>query len=173
MNTKQYVYAIRIMSLITVVALGVSVWALLFREETAVIAPDYAPRVEESAAEPIPNEGLGMLDKPENGSAVSITYSDQVMVDLSEETAKLLFANPRRSHQDMLLQLVIHDVVILQSGRILPGNQVTNLQLLPKVAKRLSAGGYDGVFVISYYDPASGEKALVNTEIPVSVTITP
>ena len=33
-------------------------------------------------------------------------------------------------------------------------------------------GGYDGKFVVLYYDRASGERAMINTEIPVSVTVT-
>lgn len=38
--------------------------------------------------------------------------------------------------------------------------------------KRLSAGGYDGKFVVLYYGRTSGELAMVNTEIPVTVTVT-
>ena len=72
----------------------------------------------------------------------------------------------------MVLQLVIDDVVILQSGLLTPGNQVTTLSLLDGAEKRLADGGYDGKFVVLYYDRASGERAMINTEIPVSVTVT-
>ena len=72
----------------------------------------------------------------------------------------------------MVLQLVIDDVVIIQSGRLEPGNRVTTLNLLDGAEKRLAAGGYNGKFVVLYYDRASGEKAMVNTDIPVTVTVT-
>lgn len=35
----------------------------------------------------------------------------------------------------------------------------------------LSAGGYEGKFAVLYYDPDTGEKAVVNTEIPVTITV--
>jgi hypothetical protein len=35
----------------------------------------------------------------------------------------------------------------------------------------LSPGGYKGSFSVFYYDPSSGEKAMVNTEIPILVTV--
>ena len=88
-----------------------------------------------------------------------------------DRTAKHLFANPGRSNQDMVLQLMIQNRVILQSGRILPGNQVEKLDVPPEAAAMLMAGGYEGVFLIHFYDRSSGEKAIVTTEIPVSVIV--
>ena len=46
------------------------------------------------------------------------------------------------------------------------------LNLLDGAEKKLAAGGYDGKIVVLYYDRTSGEKAMVNTEIPVTVTVT-
>ena len=60
----------------------------------------------------------------------------------------------------------------MQSGRLRPGNQVTSLDLLDGAANQLAAGGYDGKFVVLYYDQQSGEKAMIHTEIPVTVTVT-
>ena len=71
----------------------------------------------------------------------------------------------------MVLQLVIDDVVVLQSGRLEPGNKVSTLNLLDGAEKRLTAGGYDGKFVVLYYDRTSREKAMINTEIPITVTV--
>ena len=83
-----------------------------------------------------------------------------------------MFANPTKSNQDMVLQLTIEDFVVLQSGRLEPGNRVTSLSLSDSAEKRLTAGGYNGKFVVLYYDRTSGEKAMINTEIPVTVTVT-
>ena len=60
----------------------------------------------------------------------------------------------------------------VQSGRIEPGNQVTELDLTEDGAALLQPGGYEGHFLVSYYDRLSGEKALVSTEIPITVTVT-
>lgn len=85
------------MLLITVAAVGVSIWAIWFRDSAPVLAPDYAPRQLEENAEPLGDDG------------------DE---------------------------------------------------------KRLTAGGYNGKFIVLYYDRTSGEKAMINTEIPVTVTVT-
>lgn len=162
---------IPILAVITVIALGVTVWALFFRESGPVLAPDYAPQEEEQHAETIPNDDGEKMEQPDGGGSVSLSYSREVTIALGEETAKLYFANPGKSNQDIVLQLVVQDQVILQSGTLKPGNQVTSLELLNGAAKMLSEGGYEGKFVVLYYHPETGEKAVVNTEIPVSITV--
>ena len=162
---------IPILAVITVIALGVTVWALFFRESGPVLAPDYAPQGEEQHAETIPNDDGEKMEQPDGGGSVSLSYSREVTIALGEETAKLYFANPGKSNQDIVLQLVVQDQVILQSGTLKPGNQVTSLELLNGAAKMLSEGGYEGEFVVLYYHPETGEKAVVNTEIPVSITV--
>lgn len=157
--------------LITVCAVCVTVWALFFRASEPVLAPDQAPAAEVHA-QPIPGDtGKPAEAEPGSGS-VSLTYSNLVSIRLTDKTAKLLFANPGRSNQDMVIQLIIQDQVILQSGKIAPGNQVAELDLSSEAAAMLMPGGYDAVFLLHFYDPASGEKAIVTTEIPVSVTVT-
>ncbi len=163
---------ILLLLLITITAVGVSIWAIWFRDSAPVLAPDYAPQQLEENAEPIGDDGDEKLSQPEGGGAVGLTYAKEISISLSDKSATLLFANPTKSNQDMVLQLVIDDVVILQSGRLEPGNRVTTLNLLDGAEKRLDAGGYNGKFVVLYYDCASGEKAMVNTEIPVTVTVT-
>lgn len=163
---------ILLLLLITIAAVGLSVWAIWFRDSAPVLAPDYAPRQIEENAEPIGDDGDEKLSQPDGGGAVGLTYAKEVGISLSDKSATLLFANPTKSNQDMVLQLVIDDVVILQSGRLEPGNRVSTLSLLDGAEKRLTAGGYDGKFVVLYYDRTSGEKAMINTEIPVTVTVT-
>lgn len=162
-----------VLSVITVAAIGVSIWALFLRDNgTPVLTPDYAPKDTEQNAEPIKDDDGEKLEAQEGGGAVSLTYSKEVGIDLSDKKATLLFANPAKSTQDIVLQLVIQDTVVIQSGRLTPGNQVTTLDLLKDAEKQLAAGGYDGKFVVLYYNQQSGEKAMLNTEIPVTVTVT-
>ena len=162
---------IPILLIITVIAICVTVWALFFRDSGPALAPDYAPQEEEQNAETIPNDTGEKMENPEGGGSVSLTYSREVSIDLSDETATLLFANPGKSNQDMVLQIVIQDTVIVQSGTLKPGNQVTALDLLDGAAKKLSAGTYEGNFNVLYYNPENGEKAIVNTEIPITITV--
>ena len=162
---------IYILLLITVTAVAVSVWALFFRTPDIRLAPDYAPVETERYAWPIPDDhDRGNRAQPGSGS-VSLTYSNEAVLNLSSGTVELLFANPGRSNQDVVLQILIRDTVILESGRITPGNQVTALVLPDGAARMLSPGGYEGSFCVFYYDPVSGEKAIVNTQIPISVAV--
>lgn len=170
-NKKKWLLLLLLL-LITIAAMSLSVWAVWFRDSTIVLAPDYAPQQIEENAEPIGDDGDEKLSQPEGGGAVGLTYAKEVDISLSDKSATLQFANPTKSNQDMVLQLEIDDVVILQSGRLEPGNMVSTLNLLDGAEKRLAAGGYNGKFVVLYYDRTSREKAMINTEIPVTVTVT-
>lgn len=156
--------------LILAAAMGVTIWALFFRAAPA-LAPDYAPRQEEPYAEDIGDDGDQKLTQAEGGGAVSLTYTVQVNINLTEEQATLYFANPSKSNQDMVLQIVVQDVVIAQSGKLSPGKKIEKLDLLEGAAGRLSPGGYNGEFVVLYYQPDTHEKTIVNTEIPVNITV--
>lgn len=135
------------------------------------LAPDYAPVNEEKYAEDIGDDGDKKLDQAEGGGAVSLTYSTDVDISLDKKLATLFFANPSKSNQDMVLQIVVHDVVVAQSGTISPGKQIGKMDLLSSGARKLQAGGYDGKFVVLYYQPDTHEKTIVNTDIPVKITI--
>ena len=156
--------------LLLLLTIGVTFWALFCRDTTPVLAPDYAPQDSEENAEKIEDDSDSeKLEQPEGGGAVSLTYSKEVTIDLSENKAKLLFGNPSKSNQDMLIQIVIQDTVILQSGILSPGYRVTRLDLFDNV--KLSEGKYNGKFVIYYYQKDTGEKAMLNTEIPLTITV--
>ncbi len=172
MNDKIRNRLILLLLLITLAAVGVTIWALFFRAPAQVLSPDYAPQQEEQHAETIPDDTGEKLESPQGGGSVSLTYSREVSIDLSDKQAALLFANPGKSNQDMVLQLVIQDTLIVQSGTLKPGNQITTLDLISGVEKQLTPGTYEGQFQVSYYNPDSGEKAIVNTQIPVTVTVT-
>lgn len=147
-----------------------AIWSQSRNSET-ILTPNRAPQAEDNA-ESIGDDGDEKLPQSEGGGAVSITYAKEVSISLSDKSATLMFANPTKSNQDMVLQLVINDITILQSGKLEPGSMVSTLSLPDDAEKRLTAGGYDGKFLVLFYDRESGEQAMVNTEIPVSVTVT-
>lgn len=171
-NSKPLILIVVLMAVVTVAAICVTVWALFFRGPSIILTPDYAPRDEENHAVPIPDDTGGeTMEADEGGGAVSITYGSNVSVILSNKTVALLFANPGKSTQDMVVQVVIQDTVIVQSGRLTPGHRVTTLDLLDGADKMLSPGGYEGKLVVLYYDRESGEKAMINTEIPITISV--
>ena len=172
---KKMIIIMVVLALITVACVTALVMVLVNRsnEPTPELTPDYAPREEEPNAEKIPNDSGDKLQSPEGGGAASIIYSTSVTVDLSDNKAELLFGNPQKSNQDIVLQIVVKGQVIVQSGRLVPGNRVKSLGLLAD-APVLGAGIYSNEnckFVVLYYDRESGEKSILNTEIPVTVTV--
>ena len=166
---------IAILALITVAALCVTMWALFLREpddnNKVILNPDYAPQNKEENAETIPDDTGDKMENPEGGGAVSLTYSNEVTIDISDKAAALYFANPGKSNQDMVIQIAIQDTIILQSGTLSPGNQVKILNLLEGAEDMLQPGGYEGKFIVLYYDLTSGEKSMVNTEIPITINV--
>lgn len=171
LGKKENIFLI-IIALITVAAIAVTVWALFFRKpDDSGLTPDYAPPETESNAESMPGNDKDKLESPDGGGAVSISYTKNVLIDISEEKAVLNFGNPGESTQDMLVQIVIQDTILVQSGRLTPGHKVSQLNLLEGVAKKLQAGGYEGKIVVLFYDQESGEKAMLNAEIPVTINV--
>ena len=95
---------------IALVAVGVAVWALFFRDPSPAPAPDIAPPVEDNAL-PTGEDDGDKLPQAQGGGAVNITYSDQVAVCLETRTVSLRFANPARSNQSMVVRLVLGELV--------------------------------------------------------------
>ena len=62
------------------------------------------------------------------------------------------------------------EYLLAQSGILKPGYQVTNLTA-DKNAPQLSAGGYEGKLKLLFYDPETGERAIVDTDIPCTVSV--
>ena len=157
---------IPVLLLITLIAIGVTIWALCFRDTAPVLAPDYAPVEEESNAQPIEDDSDEKLEAEEGGGAVSLTYSNEVTIDLSDKAASLVFANPGKSLQDMVVQIVIDETVIVQSGTLKPGNQVTTLNLLDGAEKQLQPGGYDGNLSCSTMTPTPAKRPWSTPRFP-------
>ncbi len=156
-----------------VICLGVTIWALFFRQSGEVLIPDYAPRETEQNARPLEGDDGTKLDAPQGGGAISIEYENRVTIDLSDGKAYLSYANPGKSTQNIVLRIEIQDTAVVQSGTIRPGNQVSELELLDGAAKKLQEGVYDAVFRILSYDPVTGEKAMVDTLAEITVTVKP
>ena len=106
------------------------------------------------------------------GGTVSLTYSDAASIDLTAGQVTLLFANPEKSGWDASVCLMIGEVEAARSELLTPGEQVTQLALLDGAEKDLTAGSCSGMLKVSFYHPQSGAKAMLDAEIPVTVTVT-
>ena len=148
---------ITVLLVVTFVALAVTIWALFFRNTGPALAPDYAPQKEEEYAEPVTGDSEEKMEVSKGGGAVSMVYQKEVHISLSDNKANLMFQNPSKSVNDIVLQLVI----------------ISEQLDLIKDAAKLSVGDYTGRYNVLYYDPDSGEKAVLNGNIEgIKITVT-
>lgn len=165
-----------VLSVLLAVCIGVTVWAVFFREPvpSTKFNPDYPPQETDPNQTPIQGGNTqDTLPVPVGGGAVNLTYGTTVTIDLSDENATFYFANPAKSNLDMVMTLVIDGHEILISKRITPGHMLSSLKLEGGVAKKLQAGTYNAKYVVYLYDRQTGEKAIVNAEGAVTVNVIP
>lgn len=175
---KKRRFLIIILIVITAIAVAVMIWAVWFRDAAPTASLDYAPQQVDENAELIGDDDSEKMTASEGGGAVSMTYERSVAISLSDQTARVMFQNPSKSVNDMVLQLMVvstdgTETVIAQSGTLQPGYKLEKMDLIKGVAE-LSEGTYNGKFNVLYYDPDTGEKAIVNGNIEdIVITVTP
>ena len=158
---------------VAVIAVVVTVCLVVFKEDE-VLAPDYAPPAIEENAEKIEGDNEEKMEVSGDGSgAIGISYKKTATIDLSDEKIAVYYSNPNRSHNSVLLQIVVKGEVVAQSGTIKPGYRVSTLDLLDGAAARLQAGTYeqDTQIVVYTYDPVTDERTMMKYNLPIIVTV--
>ena len=143
------------------------------QQQGGPLTPDYPLPPVESGAESIEGDtDTGKLESPQGGGSVGLTYMKEVGINLTSGDITLMFGNPSRSNKDMVVSISIQGHIIARSGRLTPGNKVTHLELNEEGREILTQPGvYEGKFTIDNFDPISGEKELVNVDIPINITV--
>ena len=173
---------ILLLLILLLAALRFTLWYIRFTDvKTPPSAPEHVSDKIEDPTEDLSDSIKDTEDLTEDSSnveiflqqqgddAVILTYSKEVIIDLSEKTVQMFFANPEKYNKNMMLQIVIQDSVISQSGLITPGQQVIKLDLSKDIG--LWRGLYEGKVVVDFYQPDSGEKEKVNAEFLVTITV--
>lgn len=161
---------IAILSILIVLCLAVTIWALFFRGSDP-ITPDYPPQGTEENQKPIEGDDGEKIDSPEGGGAINVTYGTNAIVSLSEKKVTLYYANPNASNQNVAILIMIGDMVVAKSDLITPGNEVTELTLEDYAVSKLQAGGYNAELLVRAYND-DGEKAMVDTKGELLLTVT-
>lgn len=137
--------------------------------QNTVILNFRVPDVEPGAVK-IPNMGqTAAPSTPEDNVGGSITYSDQVTVDLAARTVSFMLQNPRNSNADMVIHVFLDDREIAISGLLKTGYEVTNLWLNDSAG--IEPGEYSGCFVVDHFDPDTGEKYILDLNIDTTVIV--
>jgi len=171
-SKKQLIIIASVLALVLILAIGITVWALFFRDSsTPPITPDYPPQGTEQNQKPLEGDEGEKIESPSGGGAINVTYGTNVTVDLSDNKVTLLYANPQASNQNVAILIMIDELVIAKSEQITPGYGVDTLILEEYAKERLAVGGYNGELVIRAYDPETGEKAMVDTKGEITITV--
>ena len=122
--------------------------------------------------------GGGTVESEADGGFVRMHYTKRANVDLSDKNISMFFANPKKSNRSVVLELYVTvdnvDYLVAESGRVDSGYGLRKMTfnesvaLVPTTAQKV----YLGKYVVRFYDPDSGERAVVTTEIDeVIVTV--
>ena len=155
-----------VLAVLCALALGIAVGALLLPKDEH-LPPDRAPEQDPNA---VPYEEDTSIPGGEGGS-VTLRYQATAEIDRESGTVSLAFVDPASSDQGLVIQLLIQGEVLAESGLLPPGTAVYTLALLPGAAERLEPGGYDGSFLVSYYDTENGQRSALQTEAEIRVTV--
>lgn len=161
-----------LLALITVLSVCAAIWAVFYRDrnDTSLSSADsgFEPvQVDSNVIEIGGNEEK--LSQPEGGGAVNITFSDAVSISLSSKEMQLMVQNPNKSNQNMTAAILIDGKVIAKSGLIKPGFMLEKLENAD--TDKLSAGTYEGIMAVNFYDPETNEKSVMESEFDVIITV--
>ena len=139
-----------------------------------VLEPDYPQMTEDPNADTIPDDDSEKPVVSNGGGSVTISFMDNVTYSLSTGELSLYYQNPNASTHNVVVQVILEngedEYLLAQSGILTPGHQVTALQA-DAGAPQLSVGGYNGKLKLLFYDPETGERAIVDTDIPCTVSV--
>ena len=139
-----------------------------------VLEPDYPQMTEDPNADTIPDDDSEKPVVSNGGGSVTISFMDNVTYSLSTGELSLYYQNPNASTHTVVVQVILEsgedEYLLAQSGILTPGHQVTALQA-DAGAPQLSVGGYNGKLKLLFYDPETGERAIVDTDIPCTVSV--
>lgn len=162
---------------IAVIVLLVAIILLAIRVggQPIVLTPDYQIAETEPNAFPSHTDEE-KLEVSQGGGAVAMIYSDQVIYNMATEQVSLSYTNPSSSTASIIIQVIIlapdgSEYLLAQSGAMNPGYAVNVLDSDLDSNIQLSQGVYNGIMRLLFYNPDTGERAIVNTEIDVDITV--
>ena len=145
-------------------------------EGPVVIVPDHPMPDQDTNAKPNEGDDSQKAEAEEGGGSLSMIYSLDAALDLNTGEIRMYFMNPNASTHDVSIILYVvsgeTEVPIAQSGRVSAGYSLSSMTM-EEGSARLFEGMYKGYYLLSLFDPETGERALVQPEITgVKLTVT-
>lgn len=155
------------------IGLGVALFFLLQPKDNLI---NVMPPVDSSQVRD-ENDHEEQIRPVEEGSYVSMEYKLKATLTLSTGDISIYFKNPGRANNNVSVALYVvsgeEEYKIAESGVIEPGFKLNHLTYEPNNVV-LSEGVYTCKYLVSYYNPKTGERAPVDSEIiNVKLTVEP
>jgi hypothetical protein len=147
------------------IAGGILLGNMLTRQPAPVENPTKAP---DPYIEPMTEESEPRATSEAGGGSVSMIYTLEASIQQGSDTATIYFKNPSASNHDVAIDFYIlsggERVLLGSTGLVPPGNGISQVKIdTSEIA--LAPGKYVGLYKVGYYNPETGEKALVGSEI--------
>lgn len=142
----------------------------------SVITPDHPLPPVDDNSQKLEDDDSQKAETPDGGGSLSMIYTLEATLDLSEKTIGIYIKNPNASSHNVTVDFYIVsggvEYLVAQSGLLEAGYGLTQMTLLEN-APTLSEGLYTGLYRLHCFDPVSGEQAMVVPSIAgVNVTVT-
>ena len=132
-----------------------------------VIDPDHPLPEIDPDIETLPDDG-DKVQSESGGGFVSMVFSYDVTVSLSEEKATITYQNPNKSNHAVVLELYLvsdgAEYFLGRTGLIPAGGAIYQMDVSERDAS-IRAGIYTGLYRTYYYDPLTGERAAISSDI--------
>lgn len=166
----RFAFLIWFFGLLLGVALAVLLLIAALRDkDPTIIDPDHPLPTEDPNAQTVPDEEHeNKAESEDGGGSVSMIYTLSVDLSLTTGEADIYFRNPGVSNHDIALVLYVvsgeEEYPVAQSGLVKAGSELKTMTVIED-AVQLSPGTYSGKYKVLYYDPLTGERAMVEPEI--------
>lgn len=162
-------FLLLLFALLAGLAAGIAVLVHLLAGPTAPVIDPYHPLpAPDPNVEPIEKDNSSKADPGNGGGSVSMIYTLTAGLSLSDNSISMYFKNPNASNHDVVLELYLVDgeteIKLAQSGLIKAGYGLYEMTMI-KDAAVLQEGNYQGKYKVLYYNPDTGERALVESDI--------
>lgn len=178
------IHSSRVPFLVTVMGIGAAIVAAIIIILALLTAPEAPlPDVPENplpVVDPnvVPDESdtSDKVSSDGGGGSVSLIYTKKAELSLTTQTATIYYKNPNASNHDVVIELYIvsdgQEYFVGKSGLIPAGSALYQLSVA-QMEVILRAGKYEGLYRMSFYNPQTGERAIVDSIIEgVTVVVT-
>lgn len=108
-------------------------------------------------------------DTTASGEEVMIVAGQSATIYVNSGTADIYYVNPVSNQSNTQVALQVGDKIVAESGLLEPGYGLT--ELTDVHTDGLEYGQTDGCLIIYTYDRETGQRSIIDNEIPLTVTV--